>query len=423
MSTVSKSAIDPLRAQSAPLRATAPAAGAARGNAMALCCLLAGCAAVSGLLFYRGLFGQILSDHDEHIRFAQRGAQEGIWPVHFLYPVLVHAVSGFRADFNSMAWGALVVLTASVMLKAWLTYVVLTRECAATSLTTLENKLHLPQAVLVAGLAGVLLLAAPVARPWWINRIYLGQISPNVWHNPTSVLCWPLAILLFFAGSEFLRTGRRRMLAAVMLLAAASVLAKPNYFLAFAPVFGLLALSRFGVSRNMMLAAAALLPTVGILVWQLATSFSGPMAMRPDLQIVFRPLAAWHLHSNWIAISLLFSLAYPLAYLAVYRRQLKHRELFVFAWGVMFAALVWAVCFAEVSRVDGHVDFDFNFSWGAHLSLFVLFVVTTIDLVENAPFANAARPSLASLPWWLLGAHAASGVLWIARQAIGRGFA
>ncbi len=98
----------------------------------------------------------------------------------------------------------------------------------------------------------------------------------------------------------------------------------------------------------------------------------------------------------------------------------------LFAWGVMLCALVWTGCFAEVHS-NGSLDIDFNFSWGSHLALFVLFLVTAIDMLDNPAAMKSigrtpAVERIARLPWWLLGAHAASGVLWIIRQSIGKGY-
>jgi hypothetical protein len=320
-----------------------------------------------------------------------------------------------------------VVLTTCVVAKAWLTYVVLARRSPCLASGACESSPRLSRETLLVVITAALLVAAPIVRPWWTHRVYLGQISPNVWHNPTSVVCWPLVILLFFAADDFLRSARLRVLAAVGALAALGVLAKPNYFLAFAPVFGLLALRRFGFSRVWILSQVAMLPTVAILLWQLTASFDGPDAMRPGRHIAWMPLAAWHLYTSSIPVSLAFSLAFPLSYVILFRRSLQNRALLGFAWAVMLSALLWTACFAEVVTSDGAVDVDFNFSWGAHLSLYVLFLVTAIDMLDN-PLATAALARhatggwRAALPWWLLGAHAASGIFWVARQALGRGY-
>lgn len=389
--------------------------------------LLAGCLLVAAPLFYLGLSQVIVTDHFLHIGLIQRGIEHGTWPVHFLFPAAVYALSGFSREIGPLSRAAVVVLTTCMVAKAWLTYGILARRTERLPSVNRENLGAWSHATLLLVIAVALLVSAPIVRPWWIHRVYLGQISPNVWHNPTSIVCWPLVILLFFAGDDFLRSGRLKMLSVLGALSAASVLAKPNYFLAFAPVFGLLVLRRFGLSRALILSQLALIPTVLLLCWQLAASFDGPDAMRPGRHIAFMPLAAWRLHSRSIPLSLLFSLAFPLSYLVLFWRTLKNRELLLFAWGVMLSALAWALCFTEVLTSDGTVEYDFNFSWGAHLALYVLFLVTALDMLQSPAAMRALTRGSTSgwrekLPWWLLGAHAVSGVFWIIRQAAGRGF-
>jgi hypothetical protein len=389
--------------------------------------LLAGSLLVSVPLFYRAIFGMIVADHDVHVRFVQRGVEEGVWPAHFLFQALVYGLSGFSQEFAPLAWAALALLTTCVVAKAWLSYALLIRHCPRLPTATFEDTYGLSHSTLLALVTAALLLSAPIVRPWSTNRIYLGQISPNIWHNPTSVLCWPLVILLFFAADAFLRSGRLRELFAVGSLAVLSVLAKPNYFLAFAPAYGLLAVLRFGVSRVWLLSQLALVPTVMLLCWQLTASFDGANAMRPGMHIAWLPLSGWRVHSHSIPLSLLFSLAFPLSYSWVFRRSIQNRDMLLFAWGVMLSALIWTGCFAEVYDRDGTVNGDFNFSWGSHLSLFVLFLVTAMDMIDNPAAMNAISRNplgerIERLPWWLLGAHAASGMLWIFRQVIGKGY-
>jgi hypothetical protein len=389
--------------------------------------LMAGSMLVSVPLFYRALFGMIVADYEVHVRLVQRGVEEGIWPAHFLFQALVYGLSGFSHDFASLAWAALVLLTTCVIAKVWLSYALLIRHGPRRPTAAFEDTYGLSHTTLSVIVTVALLLSAPIVRPWSTDPIYLGQISPNIWHNPTSILCWPLVILLFFAADAFLRSGRLRELIAVGSLAGLSVLAKPNYFLAFAPVYSLLALWRFGVSRVWLFSQLALVPTVILLCWQLTASFDGTDAVRPGMHIAWMPLSGWRVHSSSIPMSLLLSLAFPLSYLLVFFRSIQNRDMLLFAWGVMLSALIWTGCFAEVYDHDGAVNGDFNFSWGSHLSLFVLFLVTAMDMIDNpAPMnairRNPLRKGIGWLPWCVLGAHAASGMLWIFRQVIGEGY-
>ncbi len=244
--------------------------------------LLAVSVLVSVPLFYRALFGMTVADHDVHVRFVQRGIEQGIWPAHFLFQLLIYCLSGFSDSFANLAWAALVLLTACLIAKAWLSYGLLVRNSPRLPAAPFDDACGWSHTTVLVLVTMALLLSAPLMRPWSANRIYLGQISPNIWHNPTSILCWPLVIMLFFAADAFLRSGRLWQLVAIGSLAALGVLAKPNYFLAFAPVFGLLALRRFGISWLWLLSQLTLLPTVMLLFWQLTASFDGTNAMRPE---------------------------------------------------------------------------------------------------------------------------------------------
>ncbi|MEX0679210.1 MAG: hypothetical protein WD063_19195, partial [Pirellulales bacterium] len=193
--------------------------------------LLAGGLVVSVPLFYRAAFGLIVADHDVHVRLIQRGIEQGVWPVHFMFHAIVYGLAGFNQDYVHLAWAAVVLLTTCVIAKAWLTYALLVRHGPRLETASFEDGYGVSQATLLVLVTAMLMLSAPIVRPWFAHRIYLGQISPNIWHNPTTIVCCPLVILLFFAAARFLRLGRLGDLVAVGLLAALSVLAKPNYFL------------------------------------------------------------------------------------------------------------------------------------------------------------------------------------------------
>ena len=96
-----------------------------------------------------------------------------------------------------------------------------------------------PAAALFLALA--LFFVAPLPKWWRPESLYLGQLSPTVWHNPTVIAALPLAVASFWA---FLlpvpRRARDECVAGALI--GLSVLAKPNFALAFLPAAGLLRL-------------------------------------------------------------------------------------------------------------------------------------------------------------------------------------
>ena len=87
-----------------------------------LSCLLVVSMLISVPLFYRALFGHIFADMQTHVQFAQKGIQTGVWPAHFLFQVVIYGLSGFSSDITVLSRAALVLLSACVIAKTWLSY-------------------------------------------------------------------------------------------------------------------------------------------------------------------------------------------------------------------------------------------------------------------------------------------------------------
>ena len=90
----------------------------------------------------------------------------------------------------------------------------------------------------------VLCLALAIVMPlpnWWNwPNVCRGQVAANAWYNPTGVFAMPFALGKLF-GARPARLGGRGIgavtLASISVAMVLSLLAKPNYVLAFAPCF------------------------------------------------------------------------------------------------------------------------------------------------------------------------------------------
>ena len=83
----------------------------------------------------------------------------------------------------------------------------------------------------------LLTLAMPLPN-WWRGYLMVAQPSANIWHNPTAPFAMPFCLALFLGGMRLLAQLDYRTAALTGVLMVLSLLAKPNYVLAFAPVFG-----------------------------------------------------------------------------------------------------------------------------------------------------------------------------------------
>jgi hypothetical protein len=343
-------------------------------------------------LFYRLIES---GDHPTHMGIALRMAEGKAAPPHPLFHWALIALVG-RTSATAPGAAALL-LALAVAARAGLTARALRQERTG------------PLVTLLACVA--LALAIPLPN-WWHYRVIIGQPSANVWHNPTFLAAAPFALWLFLEAVQLLNRVALWQAAVVGTVMALSLLAKPNYVLAFGPCF---VPSLVGVVRRawrerdltrvagVAVLVLALLPATAVAVWQ-AWWLEGkhPASFGS-------PLVSWHRLSPNIPGSILVGVAYPLAVAFFYRQPASGDQALTLAWKSFGVAVATFALMDETSGGHG------NWGWGLHLTTAVLFVATTAFLLRQAP---GWRRWLCLA---LLAAHAASGAFHLER-CLARGF-
>lgn len=249
--------------------------------------------------------------------------------------------------------------------------------------------------------------------PWWkFPSVYLGQVSPNVWHNPTTVVAMPFALGLSLLGLRALEDPRLSVMGGVGGLMVLSILAKPNFVLAFAPCFALAALvalaraargGRLSVFGALVRVAVAFGPPAGVLGYQFVTAFGGDSTAAS--RVAFEPFTAWALHSPNIPASILLGVAFPVVVAALFPRQAVRDPGVLLAWAVLAVAVAQFALVAETGERSPYG----NFGWGPVLASHVLFVACCA-LVLRQPDGT-----LRDIALLVLGLHVASGCVCLAR--------
>ena len=341
------------------------------------------------------------SDHAAYLRLAQ---DPDLLP-HFFYPLLVAALAGFSADLGPLSCAARGVLTGLVILKLGISLAF-----AHELLMRAGSRLSLAAA---AGFATTLFLVAPLANWWQFPNVYLGQLSPTIWHNPTVIASLPFAVAAFWLLGQGERPTRLQIVGCLML--GLSVLAKPNFALAFLPtLFLLFLLGRLDRSA-LLLGVAATLPILG---WQYQHwSAFGVTRLATTGIITLQPLEVWRLFSPHPLASLLLSIAFPLAVALFARRDARQREALVAAW--LLTAIATAQ-FALLAEAGGRWRHG-NYYWGTVPAVYILFLVSLCELSSPRPLAGGRKSGFWAC-WILLGLHVASGVLFYVRSLLGHGY-
>lgn len=224
---------------------------------------------------------------------------------------------------------------------------------------------------------------------------FVGQGSPNIWHNPTIIMVKPLSLLLFLMIMKEMETCRKEqfdhlipvwkcLIMAVLLVLCN--LAKPCFAQIFYPaIFILMILWLFLYrGKNFFMALelfVTCLPSVLLLGMQYITAFHSSAASRNGTQtegIIFAPFVVAGLRTKSIPVSILLAVAFPLFTTIVALLLRKHSWTRFFSWIMYLCGLAEKLLLAEGGSRLTHG----NLAWGYNLSLYFIFVVGMWDWLK-----------------------------------------
>lgn len=329
------------------------------------------------------------------------------WPAHIGFYALTATVAGFSTKLATLKQAGTMVMAVAVAAKVGITWVQGLRLAGAR----LNPWLWVLACV-------VLNFGFSIPNPWlhpWSGQYYIGNIPPNVWHNSTTMLLMPFAMMQFVAACRWLEHGARVELVKMLIWGLLAVLVKPSYLIAFLPAFSLMALWRWRLSRPLLEAAVACAVLAAVLLMQKSLlSSDGSMA-----SVELGWLDIWrnyHAGTRWpdasIAVSFALSLALPVAVL-LWRPELRRD------WLVRFGLVQFGVALlvSMVLHESGPRMVHGNLAWQVVICCFLLYWVIAIR--------SLARLDGTTVPgrgWQVVAAlallHGVSGLVYLVRAIV-----
>ena len=242
------------------------------------------------------------------------------------------------------------------------------------------------------------------------GHLFRGYFSETSYANPSYLALRPLALLLFAAIIWWQPVRRWHLLDLFLclLLSVLLTLTKPNYMLCLVPAAILVFLIPSWRKRLEFRPRAAMVTAIGgiiVLVWQRSLLIQTTYAIRglgDQPAFIIAPFAG--MQSHWLAPKLLFSIAFPLSVLWMLRHELaRHTEL-LFAW----LALIIGMGYAYLLAQPGDLLYDGHFITCVQITLFIVFVVSMIELLRRRNVAGVWP----KVPLILFSLHVAGGILW-----------
>ena len=252
---------------------------------------------------------------------------------------------------------------------------------------------------------------------------YIGMHTSSIWHNSTYLMMkwiglWVLLVYIRLEKNIKNKLTAENFLYFVLVLTLATA-AKPNFFLAVAPVmFVFLVMDivnkRAPIGRLLIL-ASSVIPSFAVMYLQSSALYS---VNAGDNHISIAPGRAMSIHTGYLIPVCVLSIAFPLMVLAFHIKELKTNKVLLFSW--LSAAFGFAEYF--LFSEEGARNMDANFSWGYAFTIILIFGVSLIlwcrDLKSFSSAGIFAKLYLAGCGVVLL-YHAYCGILFFVRIVSG----
>ncbi|UZR92307.1 hypothetical protein [Chondrinema litorale] len=300
--------------------------------------------------------------------------QTGYWRPNFLYYLILAVFSGFSNSMQLLSVVAAFILACSIFFK-W----------QITDSLSLDFQKYLSDSenLKVIKLFSFLMLFV-FSLPASYNNWYFGQVSPNQWHNSTTILLMPFALLLYHKCYIRIIENDKSVNNSIILLSIINVLIKPSFFFCIVPVsllFSFLYWNGWSVffKKLMLFAPGVILVIIQYLIlfareWESAGTLSGDNG-----GVAINFLHVWSHYSNHVIWSTLLSLAFPIVFILFNAKKAFTNKHFLFSASLLVFGLLMFAFLTET----GSRQFHCNFIWQAIVANYIFYWVCLNVFLKN----------------------------------------
>jgi len=246
---------------------------------------------------------------------------------------------------------------------------------------------------ILAGLLAIgMNIIAPLALLYPLDqRFYFGYIGLTTYHNATILFLRPFALLQAIYAINTLQGKKINWIYIVTcaFISAISTYAKPSYAVCLLPTLVLIGLFQIWKKKPIdlkLIFFGLVLPSTIVLIWQFLLEFG------LDGGIILAPFEVISRHSSFIFVKMILSISFPLLVTLTYWKESRHDLRMQFGWiGFVFGAIL-TYFFAE----SGERFLHGNFFWSGQITLFILFIICLVFLIEKG------LPKSKSVQRWLI---------------------
>lgn len=359
------------------------------------------------LIYYYFTF-MIKSDIPDHVMIIKNYAIYNIsTPANFLYYFIVYLLSFFSSNTTILCIISVYVLAFSTFFKYVIVKKVISSEisnsykCANTLASLISFSLlfafSLPSILIFKGLLSTL------------------SLSPNVWHNSTTIFVMPFVILLFWTSLKQLKEFQVKRLFFIAVLIITTVLIKPSFIFVFIVTYPVFLFKKYLFSKlfwiNLIpiILASLIVLIEYYFIYVESSSVEDKSSIAIDLFYIINTRYA---HGNWMYIIAVFISTIVSGYLfpivLLFRnKQLFKEEMIQFAILCSIIGLIIGYSLYETGCRSLHG----NLTWQNIMCSFLLFLVCIVQLLKLIA-ANPLKWKAYRIEISIFALHFLSGILY-----------
>ena len=267
----------------------------------------------------------------------------------------------------------------------------------------------------------ILYLVSALYVPFFNKYPYLGQGTPNIWHNPTQIMLRPFMVLFFiiltgeikriretdFTANVSVKTGIWMAVILVM-----TNLAKPSFIQIFFPgIFFMMLcwLVRYH-GRNFKMALQLVLvclPSLFVFILQYLAIFKSGHGKGGGIAIM--PFVAARAYTPSVTISFILLFAFPIAMLIIAARRKMLDEGNELSLWMLLMGFLMKILLAET----GKRIYSGNFGWGYLAAATLVWYIAMRDYLRIFVGEGKEKGSSRTIANVLLGLHFISGIYYL----------
>ena len=235
----------------------------------------------------------------------------------------------------------------------------------------------------------IFVVAIPIPSVFVTGNWYLGNFTPNIWHNSTTIFLFPFALMLFTASIKQIEAFSNRVNWWILLLVFLNIFIKPSYFFVWICVYPLFLLAKYRLTANFL---KGLIPAIiGFLllvvqyfyIFHFSNTYDDILGtvVYEESSVVIKPFLAYSILApiSMLPLALLFSMLFPLLYLFLNFKRLMKNTTFLFVYVSIFVAFAIYLLFIET----GIRQYHGNFYWQIVVCVWLCFFISLSDLLKN----------------------------------------